>query len=156
MLFTTHAVTGGTLAVLTGNATLGFVGAIALHHLLDYVPHCDPGSFEDSRIGHFTQTQFIMAVLDVVIGLSLVAYLYLAFNLNYIFLVGALGGVLPDILGVTPRVSNFWHRTKVGQLHGHFHQTFHNTLKWNQAWFGIGFQVLLVVICSTFLYYRFV
>lgn len=154
MLFTTHGITGGALAVLTGNAAAGFVAGFALHHVLDYIPHCDPGSFESNRNvpGEFSREMLVVAFADVIIGLTLITYLYVDLHLGLVFLAGVFGGVLPDLLGVAPVTSKIWHKTKIGHMHGLFHQKWHNTLKWNQAWFGLGFQLLLVVVSVTFLY----
>jgi hypothetical protein len=154
MLFTTHGITGGALAVLTGNATVGFVAGFALHHILDYVPHCDPGSFinKSNVPGEFTKEQLIVAIADFVIGVALITYLYFSLNLDIIFLAGVIGGVLPDVLGVAPVTSKLWHGTKIGHVHGLFHRKWHNTLPWRQAFFGLGFQLLLVVVSIYYLY----
>jgi hypothetical protein len=97
-----------------------------------------------------------MAVADFIIGVALIIYLYFSLNLGLIFLAGVIGGVLPDVLGVAPVMAKLWHKTKIGHLHGLFHRKWHNTLAWRQAWFGLGFQALLVVICWVFLYHRFI
>lgn len=100
MTLSTHAAVGIMLAEWTGDPILGGIAALISHYVLDAIPHGDEFVYwryihnKDDRIAKS------VATIDVLI-LSLMLTLLLTYGnefSNTLVLVGALGGILPDLL----------------------------------------------------------
>ena len=164
MLFTTHALTGAAIGVATGNLPLGFVVAISSHFLLDAIPHLDQGSFYIERklrgpawLGaeHMEKGEkfrvkrdWIMLFVDMAIacGLSL---LFLAGKPSFswiLYIVGATGGLLPDILDASPLWKKKFRATRIGKIMHPVHMFFHWPLSSRYWYIGIATQIIIVLV----------
>ncbi|MFC1612460.1 hypothetical protein ACFL29_01275 [Patescibacteria group bacterium] len=164
MLFTTHAITGITIGVLTGNPILAFVFGWISHHILDSLPHFDQGSFylekdkgpswlgikqkESGQKFKACPRDWIILFFDIFIAGILLLYILfnISFSLWLILFFGALGGLLPDILDVSPFWNKKFKATKIGGKFHQFHEFFHwpLTIKW--IYLGIAIQIIIVAI----------
>ena len=153
MLFTTHALVGAALGSAVGNPTGAFLAGIPLHHVLDWIPHNDPGSFfygkEEPK--DMVPSQWFMAFLDVIMGVGFVSLLFVTVKHDPAMIAGALGGVISDLADNVPYIKTLFRKFSVGKVFHAFHGKYHQTLPWRKAWFGIGFQVFLGIISVTLL-----
>lgn len=156
MLFITHAVTGAALGGVSGNLVLAFILGWISHHILDVLPHNDPGSWfvGKPKQDNLTKEQLIMAVADVLIGLVILYLLRSTVTFTSAIYWGALGGVLPDLMDNTPFIKTIFRSNKFGRLYHGYHEKYHTTLPWRRFVLGIGLQVVIVAIGLAFLYYR--
>lgn len=149
MLFTTHALVGATIGNITNNPLVAVILGIISHHLLDYIPHYDPGSFYYGKKSpnNLTPQQLYMAVIDVSMGIGYLAMIVVVINHNTNLLWGALGGVLPDLVDNTPVAKDIFRKFWFGNKYHNFHEKFHTTMPWQKALAGLGGQLLIMLIC---------
>lgn len=105
MLLTPHVLVGAAVGVAVGNPILGFVGGVASHFVLDAIPHTDPGTwhFEDAFPFKIDERDLTVAFADMALVIGSV--LYLAGTAPLIAagpIAGMLGGLLPDVVGLSP------------------------------------------------------
>lgn len=103
MLELPHAVVGAVIATKIGNPALALPLALASHFALDLVPHWNPHlNTEVAKYGKITIKSKLLIAGDV--ALSLVGGLFIAsyklpdINSFIIVVLGALMGVLPDLV----------------------------------------------------------
>ena len=134
MLFITHAITGATIGLASGNPILGFILGFLSHHVLDAIPHFDQGSFYLSRdfrkpawLGaeHHENGKKFKVMRDwaiLLIDMASTSLLSLALLLGHppsvwlLYIVGATGGLMPDILDASPFWKHRFRATKIGKL----------------------------------------
>ncbi|MFH1193448.1 MAG: hypothetical protein V1661_00470 [bacterium] len=159
MLLTTHAVAGATIGILTGNPLLGFGLAIASHHTLDALPHFDQGSFYmDADNGPhwagavYAEKKTFKVWRDWVVlfadgTISGIIFLILFYKLpaSYwgLIVVGAFGGLLPDILDTSPLWKEKFRKTAIGRAYHKVHHFFHWPLSMKFLYLGIGIQIVI-------------
>src|SRR5262249_7478679 len=81
------------------------------HHLLDLVPHTDAATFWPDPRKPLPRFLAAVVVCEVLIGLSLTTVLFFSQHTKLVFLVGALGGMLPDLLDEVPLWQERFRRT---------------------------------------------
>lgn len=147
MLFTTHLLVGAAIGKATGNPVGGFAVGYLSHHLLDYVPHYDPGSlFYKEEKEPDTQWQpftYFMAIADVALGMGIITIVALNSPEATNIIAGALGGVLPDLLDNVPAVKDLFRKTKFGTSFHSFHEKLHNTFGTENLFIGLMMQIIL-------------
>ena len=164
MIFTTHAITGATIGVLTGNPILAFFLSWLSHYVLDSLPHFDQGSFYvkkdkgpawvgikySEKDDKFRQGKRDWTILFLDFILAAVLGLYLLFNfptnLWILLIFGGLGGILPDIFDGSPFWKDKFKKTKIGKPFHNIHNFFHWPLSMKYLYFGIGIQIVVVAI----------
>ena len=148
MLFTTHLIAGAAVGGLTGNPYLAFVSGSILHQLLDWIPHYDPESIfnEKKEPWELTARQWFISVFDVVVGIGFLILIWFSTDRSIGIFWGAFGGVLPDLIDKLPYVSKPIRRTKFGKIFNQIHSKFHISLRLNQAIFGLGIQIMIIMI----------
>jgi len=105
MLTTPHVLTGAAVGVATGNPIAGFIAGLASHIALDAIPHTDPGTWHMGEPYPFPMHagDWTVGLVDLfVAGYSL---LYLAGHAPLLAagpIAGVIGGVLPDVIGLSP------------------------------------------------------
>jgi len=111
MTLTTHAIVGATLATLTPNPILGFAIGFGSHYFLDAIPHWayPVASLEKDRdnslntkmiISKSSYKDLLVVSADGICGL-LFSFIILGGFYHHdlsMILMGALGGMLPDLL----------------------------------------------------------
>lgn len=145
MTLTTHAATGMLVAQYTSSPLLGFLAAMMSHYILDAIPHGD--EFIYWRQMHHPKDPFAItvAVFDTLGSIAiLLGVLQLAPQYTpMIMVVGAIGGVLPDVLmtiysqtkrihqehpaGLQARTQDFFQRLL--HIHYSFHMLFHDLMR---------------------------
>lgn len=161
MTLSTHAAVGIIIAEWTGNPLLGFIIALISHYVLDMVPHGDEFVYwryihnKDDRIAKTAAT------IDILI-LSLILTLLLTYGDDFhgsLTLLGALGGILPDLLinieGVLRRHpvhsalgrSFEWLIKKHYTFHMFCHQLFFIPVRYRSALF---LQLIAITLFLTF------
>lgn len=172
MLFTTHALTGAAIGVLFGNPIAGFFLGFLSHHILDSLPHFDQGSLYISKdqgpawVGakyeeakkFKVRRDWIILFIDM--GITSALSLYILANLNLklwlLFILGATGGLLPDILDVSPFWRDRFRATAVGKIFHKLHDFFHWPLTFKYWHLGMGIQVAIAGIAMFLLIKRFI
>lgn len=157
MLFTTHALLGEAIGVATGNPVIGFFTAIVSHHLADFIPHFDGGSFyvgtldEKNVYRKWNRRDWFLAVVDLIIGLALSLLVWIRHDFSMALFWAGFGGVLPDIIHVVP----FWkHAARsfyIGQKYADFHKWLHNTAPIRQWYIGITTNLALIALSLIYL-----
>lgn len=103
MLELPHAIVGATIAAKIGNPALSLPLAVASHFALDLLPHWNPHlNTEYKKLGKLSIATKGIISLDVIISLIVGIYIasnYLPDQNKFVFvLLGALMGVLPDLV----------------------------------------------------------
>lgn len=169
MLFTTHSVVGAAIGAATGNPYTGFLGGFLSHHLMDALPHFDQGSFrtierrapylgyitaENNTIASFGARDWVMLFIDWAVSLILftIIFIYTPPEQWGLIIIGALGGVFPDIIDSSPLWSPQLRQKNpsVRQYHS-FHSFFHWTVPAKSWPFGLLFQLIFVAISFWYL-----
>ena len=146
MLFTTHLLVGSAIGKATGNPASGFIVGYLSHHLLDYIPHYDPGSLlykDEEKDVVWKPFTYFMAILDVAVGLGIVTIVALNSPDATNIIAGGLGGVLTDLLDNVPTIKDIFRKTKFGKGFHNLHETFHNTLTTESIFIGLMMQIIL-------------
>lgn len=169
MLFTTHSVVGAAIGAATGNPYTGFFAGFVSHHLMDALPHFDQGSFrtiarrapylddlasENNTIASFGARDWIMLFIDWLVSLILFAIIFIYTPLDQwgLIIIGAFGGVFPDVIDSSPLWSPKLQRENpsLKKYHG-FHSWFHWTVPAKHWTYGLLFQLLLIAVSLWYL-----
>lgn|GEM_PF-350747 len=149
MTFLTHVAVGSAVGLATKNPYLGFAAGVVSHHIIDVIPHSDPGSLGISAkdiLKKENRGGLVWAVSDAIVGAGLFIFILLKFNFESAVLWGMIGAVLPDLIDNSPFWSlplrqffpfNYYHR---------FHEKFHFTIS-AKRYFWLGFLTQIVLIC---------
>jgi len=147
MIFTTHIIVGGTTGSIINNPYLAFAGGFISHHIIDAIPHLDPGSFTRLQPKKkFWEVPKIIAVIfaDVAVG-SVVFYLlwrYAGYPLP--MLAGAVGAVISDVVDNGPWQDTIRKYSPFKKFHV-FHEKYHRTVLPQQWLLGILTQLVLII-----------
>jgi hypothetical protein len=160
MIITGHLLVGGALGVAASAllpspwalAAAWAVGTVS-HHLLDVLPHTDAATFwpHPTKVPRLAA---IVVVLEVVLGLALTGTLFLTHHTSPAFMVGAVGGIFPDLLEEAPLLKGYVHRSSWGSALSRWHNFMHcgDMITWwktglviDAAVVGLGLWVLLVM-----------
>jgi hypothetical protein len=165
MIATAHVIIGGAVGTAVGlvtqNPFAAVAAGVASHFLCDLTPHLDhPPAPKDSHGDMiWTPSVWVFAVADSLLSFILVLTVWIVFDgfptLNP-FVLGAMGGYLPDFIDNVP----FWNKyTRPLPLFKQFH-AFHEGIHqvWNQrypmeryAWLGVITQVIFITVSILFL-----
>jgi hypothetical protein len=146
MSLTTHVTVGATVGVLTHNPWLGFVAAVASHHVLDMIPHSDPGSggVDVTNILKHPET-LLMVAFDAILAVSVMILIAYYYGWTLALLLGAFGGALPDLIDNVPFWTNKLRKTKFFGAYHWFHEKLHFTIM-NKKYVWVGILTQLIVI----------
>lgn len=164
MLFTTHAITGATVGLLSGNPILAFFVGWISHYILDSLPHFDQGSFYMEKdkgpswvgakyaekkkfIGKGEKRDWIILFIDFgvafIIGLLFLVYIPSSYWL--LLILGGFGGILPDVLGASPFWGERFKDSWIGRPMHAVHHFLHWPLSTKHIYLGLGIQVFIVL-----------
>ncbi len=147
----------------SGSPVLGVVAAIASHFVMDMVPHLDvpsdaPRTKDNELI--WTPAIWTQVIIDNGLGLAMLIYFWVTqfgFPSATPFILGALGGILPDLIDNVP----FWNRQLRRLL---FFCRFHTMHEWTHhiwkkrfpmeqyAWLGVVTQMIAVGLTVWYLF----
>jgi hypothetical protein len=152
MIPTGHLLIGGAVGATLAVHLPGAVAAplalglgVASHHLLDLLPHTDAGTFYPDDGPPPPRRVCLVVGLEGLLGLLLTVFLYLAHYPTWPFLLGAIGGMVPDLLDNIPLWQKRFRATRFGAFFHQFHMAAHCT-GMEQRWlFGLGVDALVVV-----------
>lgn len=147
MVLSPHLIAGAALGAKFQNPYLMPMVAIALHHLMDRLPHYD------YKIMPFSASSTIKISLDILAGILTIAFIYLFFNpaadltsiINGVFFSALPDGIL--LLSLIFPKNNLLQ--KYQKFHGLFHYDPIKTHKFRLS--GIYVQVIISVIAIYFL-----
>lgn len=140
MLIAAHSIVGGVVGECFDNVGLAFIVGFLSHFFLDAIPH-----YDSTDKGKFTKRQILLIACDLVIGVIIFCkYLW---PVSHYFFFGVAGGLLPDILDVTPFWKKSFQKTAFGKK---FHR-FHELLHWYRPNFLIGILSQWAVIALALL-----
>ncbi|MFA5133621.1 MAG: hypothetical protein WC459_02350 [Patescibacteria group bacterium] len=160
MLFTTHAITGATIGILSGNPLLGFGLGVLSHHILDAIPHFDQGSlYIDKDRGPIwlgakyeekqkfkVRRDWIILFADWAVSGAIFLYLLIRLPISFwpLLICGGIGGLLTDILDVSPFWKNKFRATRFGKLYHKLHNFLHWPLSGKLWYLGLTIQIAIV------------
>lgn len=162
MLFTTHALTGAAIGAAVQNPVLAFVLGFASHHILDSIPHFDQGSFylEKDNGPEWTGKKYqevgpkifagkrdwIILFIDWFVAGIIFLYIgkHLPTNQWLPVICGALGGLAPDIMDVSPLWKEKFRKTRFGAAFHKFHCFFHWPLSMRYIYIGLATQIIFI------------
>jgi hypothetical protein len=132
MIGTGHLLIGGAIGVgttvlvpapLAAPAALGL--GVLSHHLLDLVPHTDAATFVPEPNQPAPPLLAGVAVVESILGIVLTIALYLGQHRPVTFLVGAIGGMLPDLCDEIPLWQSRFRQTVLGSWWHRWHERLH-------------------------------
>jgi hypothetical protein len=137
MLFAAHSIIGGVVGSELENPFLAFLAGFVLHFLLDTIPH-----YDTTDGGKFTRRQIVLILVDAIVGLSIIFFYIKPAALSFWY--GALGGITPDLLDLTPFWSKAFRKTFFGK---NFHR-FHDVIQSYKVslFFGLLIQYLAILL----------
>lgn len=158
MISTAHITTGGALGLAVGAALseplialpAAFAVGIVSHHLLDMIPHTDPGSFrEPGDKSAITSNEAIFALIDNMLGTGLVLWIFFTREPSWPMLFGAAGGNFPDMLHHVPlwgpRFRTVWKK------YFHLHEKLHWTAYSRLIPFGVLSNIIVIWLALAYL-----
>jgi hypothetical protein len=132
MIGTGHLLIGGAVGV---GASFLLPGPLAIpvalgagilsHHLLDFIPHTDGATFCPDPHRPVPGLIALVVFCEILIGLTVTGALYFSQPTKLTFAVGALAGILPDLLDEVPLWQHRFRRTAVGRLWHGWHLRWH-------------------------------
>jgi hypothetical protein len=154
MTFTSHVAVGCAVGVATHNPTLGFFAGWASHHIIDSIPHSDPGSF-GANIYNVLETPkaLVFSIGDLTVGTILFFIVLVHLNFPTFLPLAVAGAILPDFIDNCP----FWSPTTrnfplLKQFH-EFHLRAHFTLRAKKyIWIGVVTQLVLITSSLIFIF----
>jgi len=148
MNLVTHVTVGAAVGIISRNPYLGFVVALASHHIIDMIPHSDPGStgVDVTNILKHPSTLWLVA-FDGVLSISALCLIGYFHGWTLTLLLGAFGGALPDLVDNVP----FWtiklRKTKIFGAYHRFHENLHYTITNRKfVWIGVLTQLILIFV----------
>lgn len=168
MISSTHIITGAAIGVLVersfgvaafdgwgigGLVFLVFALGALSHHLLDVVPHTDPGSYrkagDNSQLTRWEQR---FAWWDNILGTLVVLGIFVFVEPSWLMLVGSAGANFPDVWHHTPLWSQLT-REKIMPSYFKFHQFFHWTATGKLILLGVLTNVFCIVVALFYILY---
>lgn len=160
MIGTGHLLVGGAIGVTIGTVItnpvigtpLAFGLGIASHHLLDMIPHTDPGTFwsEEEMQKPYPPHIKAIATAEVLLGFAITLAFFVYQHPTMIFLAGALGGMLPDLLLEIPLWKKSFRQSVVGSVWHYWHQKLH--IAGMRNYWVTGLVVDALVVAGGFVY----
>jgi phosphatidylglycerophosphatase A len=158
MILSTHAIVGATIAsTMPNHPILGFSLAFISHFILDAIPHWDYSlsslEHKDENKMHddmILDKRFLKDMskisLDMLLGILIVSMIFFVTNTSispWVFLLGIIGGVLPDALQF---LYWKWKHEPLKSLQK-FHIWIHADLHLRDKFvFGVISQIILIII----------
>lgn len=148
MLITPHILVGTAIGVAVGNPVAGFALGVVSHYILDIIPHTDSGTWHyyEPLIGkHLDVRDFTMGIVDASVAVfSLLTLAGYAPIIGAAPLVGAFGGLLPDLVMLAGLFIPALSKWKGLAWYYKFQNSFHYTAKPNQWILGVFTQIVAV------------
>ena len=147
-----HAIVGAASASITNNYFLAFLLGFISHFILDMLPHLEPKSLvtkEKDGTKKWSPWLFVFILVEFTITVLFFYYLRHRSNFN-ILLVGAFGGLLPDIIANNPFLQGLRHKPVIKHFFT-FHDKIHLDLP-DKFWY-LSFIVEALVIGGTIWYF---
>jgi len=138
-----HLLMGAAIAILIPSTPLMLVVAFFSHYLLDLIPHIDPATFA-AKARPYTITQKIGVTVDVVLVVSLALALFLVQHASAHIFLGALAGLLHDLLSPLEEYSVF---SPLKRIHRLFHWDERRAKYWDWYLFGLVNPIVLSIVC---------
>jgi len=145
MTLTAHIAVGSAVGLATGEAAPAFLLGFVSHHLVDIIPHSDPGS-SGATIYTITKNKRAMTfvLLDILCGSALFLFVMWRTNFAWPVLLGIFGATLPDLIDNSPYWSPFLRKYFPIKFYHDFHETAHYTIREKKyIWVGVATQVLV-------------
>jgi hypothetical protein len=154
MISTTHITVGAALGLTVGSMIpnpviaipVAFVVGAISHHLLDPIPHTDPGSWRDPNDKDLVKKEELpFALADNIIGTVIILWIFFTREPSWPMLFGAAGGNFPDIFHHVPA---WGHKTRMmfNGLYFAMHEKYHWTARGGLIPLGILTNVLLIAV----------
>jgi hypothetical protein len=153
MIGTGHLLIGGAVGVGT-SLVLAYpvAGAVALglgivsHHVLDLIPHTDAATFWPDSRKPLPWFICLVVFFEILVGLTLTGAFYFSQHTTITFIMGAVGGMLPDLLDEVPLWQERFRRTRFGAVWHRWHLHLHCS-SMEKAWVT-GIVIDLCVIAT--------
>lgn len=153
MISSTHITVGAAIGLSVGRAIpdpilsipVALLTGLVSHHILDSIPHTDPGSFRELGDHRPASAQEILFALpdNLIATITILAFFYLK-EPSFPMLIGAIGGNLPDVWHNV----DLWSRLSRQQIlpsYYRLHQKMHWTARGNLIPLGILTNLILIV-----------
>ncbi len=114
------------------------------HHALDLLPHTDVGTIYPEDGPAPPQPVCWLVFAETLIGLVLTAFLFLAHYPSWAFLLGAAGGMVPDLLDNIPLWQKRLRQTRFGAGFHRLHMLLHCPDLRERWVVGIGVDAVVV------------
>ncbi len=153
MLITAHVATGIAIGSITGNPVLGFFSAFIVHHLIDAIPHSDPGDpVAGGIIENFKKDRALLGgvIIDATVGLVMIIIAIYMLGASRILYFSIFGSLFPDIIDNSPFWSPYLRKRFPINYYHRFHETFHFTIKDKKYLLAGYLTQILVIILSAY------
>lgn len=157
MTLTTHVAVGTAIGTAVGNPVAGFFIGLASHHIIDAIPHSDPGSRGATALNIFRlrdKVAIIWVFGDILLAAAMFLSVFIWQKYNPTIFWTVFGASISDLVDSSP----FWsgwlrQRFPIKQFHW-FHEKVHFTIKRGRFfWLGIASQIILICLALGFIYY---
>ncbi|MDH4358694.1 MAG: hypothetical protein OEV37_01945 [Candidatus Berkelbacteria bacterium] len=148
MTLTAHVATGIAVGSLTDNSSVGFFAGWLTHHVVDGIPHSDPGSWGAVGESVFkNRRSLIWTVCDITIATTLF-FLFLSLSgFSTVLFISVLGAAIPDLIDNSPFWSKPLRKLPPLKWFHQFHEVIHYTIKVKKyLWLGIMTQILIIIV----------
>jgi len=150
MFLSVHVFVGAAAGIATKNPMVGFFAGLVSHHLMDMIPHWDPGVFYFPEKDHgLSKRDLTIAAIDfglcLIIMYTLARYIDVA-TLRGPAIWGMIGSIVPDIWHNIPWWEKYARDLPILCYWYRFHRLFHATISPQYWWFGVVTQIVMVIV----------
>ncbi len=142
-----HLLVGAVIGLLVQNTPLMMLVAFSSHYILDFIPHIDPETFA-TKERPYSIIQKIGFTVDVVLVIAFIVSLFLVQNKSSNIFIGAIMGLLPDLLSPLETYSVF---APLHKIHHFFHWDKRRAKYWDWYITGLVSPIIVSVICVAIL-----
>lgn len=157
MMIVGHTAIGVATGLALSNPVAAFAVGVVSHHIADYIPHFDPGSFYTGQpwrlrtAREYSSIDWLIVTVDVLLTIALVVFLAQSISPDQTSAVvgGVLGANLPDLVHNVP----FWNKQtrKIGWIRwwqDNIHRRFQTTVPLSHWQFGVATQVVTIALVT--------
>lgn len=148
---TPHLLAGAALACALKRPGLALPAAFLSHFLLDLTPHLDAHAVWGIPDGGPTRGEVLAATVDGIVGLTLLAILARGHPTPRLVWLGALSGILIDLLNNIPPWGRWFAAWPGTRPLSDFHHTFQINVTPAQWPLGLGTQALVFALAVAYL-----
>tara|TARA_Y100000310_G_C20542044_1_gene743770 strand:- start:80 stop:535 length:456 start_codon:yes stop_codon:yes gene_type:complete len=149
MLYFVHVLLGALIGKLFPKLWIIIILSLVFHFILDIIPHWDglfdAEHFKNSYKINFTNKFLIVELIDIMIAINLILFIFFRFN-NNLMILGIFFSIFPDIAKLG--YFTFLRKNKLFKKYLQFHAKIQTEVNWK---IGLAIQIIFSIILLKFI-----